>query len=211
MLEKHPVLKYKIRLLKDRGWRIYRLFIQDQKKAGALHPSLTYRIGKLESYLIESENKDYGVQFEPVNLSAFNAVISHLEIDYSEWHFIDLGCGNGTAVRMAKEFGFRSYTGVDFVPELIAEAKENFPFAEFHLMDVADFFPKKDKSVFFLFNPFKEEVLKKVLKKMVDFEGEVVVAYVNNPYKELFQSFQQIYSANDPLGLYGFNSCAYFV
>jgi len=53
---------------------------------------------------------------------------------------LDAGCGIG---RLAEWFIY--YTGVDFVPEFIEEAKRRYPHKTFHCMDVQKPIPFKDK------------------------------------------------------------------
>jgi SAM-dependent methyltransferase len=209
VLKKFPGLYYRLRLIKDLGWGAYRKFRVDQRKAKLMHPSLKFQVGELKRYRINSENLEEGVQFEPVNLSAFNNVISACPEDLSEWDFIDLGCGNGAAVRMAREFGFKSYTGVDFAPELIVQAQSNFPFANFHMSDVVEYSMDPGKIVIFLFNPFGKEVLSAVLDSLSKKNEEIYIAYVNNPYPELFKSYEKVYERYDPIGLYGAKSYLY--
>ena len=209
MLKKFPQLYYRLRLIKDLGWSAYKKFRFDQRKAKRMHPSLKFQVGELKRYEINSDNVENGVQFEPVNLSAFNKLISACPEGFDEWDFIDLGCGNGAAVRKAKEFGFKSYTGVDFAPELIVEAQSNFPFASFHMTDVLEYSIDSKKAFVFLFNPFGKEVLSAVLENLSNKEGELYIAYVNNPFPELFNSYEKVYEQSDPIGLYGAKSYLY--
>lgn len=209
LLKKFPGLYYRLRLIKDLGWGAYRKFRSDQRKVKRMHPSLKFQVGELKRYEINSENVKDGVQFEPVNLSAFNKVVSACPANLAEFDFVDLGCGNGSAVRMAKEFEFKSYTGVDFAPELIVEAQSNFPFASFHMSDAVKYSIVASKTFVFLFNPFGKEVLSAVLEKLANSEGDIYIAYVNNPYPVLFESFEKIYEGPDPIGLYGAKSYLY--
>lgn len=209
MLKKFPRLYYRLRLIKDLGWGAYRKFQRDQRRVKRMHPSLKFQVGELKRFEINSENIQNGVQFEPVNLSAFNSIISACPDNFEDWDFVDLGCGNGAAVRMAKEFGFKSYTGIDFAPELIVEAQSNFPFASFHLSDVVEYSMGPGKKFLFLFNPFGKEVLTTLLDQLSDIGDDIYIAYVNNPYPELFGSFEIVHEQSDPIGLYGAKSYLY--
>jgi SAM-dependent methyltransferase len=53
---------------------------------------------------------------------------------------LDVGCGFGDLFPFLRRHGFRgSYTGLDFVPELIAVGRQAYPEAEFVVADFADY------------------------------------------------------------------------
>jgi SAM-dependent methyltransferase len=54
-------------------------------------------------------------------------------------HVLEVGCGNGQNIAaLAASFKNYSWTGVDYIPEMIAAAKETCPGATFHVADVMD-------------------------------------------------------------------------
>lgn len=88
---------------------------------------------------------------------------------------VDLGCGKGRAMVVAAHFGFRKITGIDFAEELCREATANmvktnmqFPDLQWRVINgnVVDYAISEEDSVFFLFNPFNEEVLVSFLEKL---------------------------------------------
>jgi SAM-dependent methyltransferase len=125
--------------------------------------------------------KDNGTDqypYQPVTKSHFNAAMRMLPIDPNEFTFIDLGCGKGTALFLAAKRGFGRVVGVEIVQELLDQARKNClnssgksgPLgARINLVfgDAADYqFPPGPK-LLFLFNPFGEETLHKVLERFV--------------------------------------------
>ncbi len=89
------------------------------------------------------------------------------------YSFIDLGCGKGRPLLVASEFSFRALIGVELSPALVEAARANaailrrkFPKRVPIRIDLADAsmypFPAGDLVVF-LYNPFGEEVIAKVL------------------------------------------------
>ncbi|KKS77261.1 MAG: Methyltransferase family protein [Candidatus Woesebacteria bacterium GW2011_GWB1_43_14] len=62
------------------------------------------------------------------------------EVDFNGKSVLDVGCGFGEMAKfLDKRYKIKSYTGVDIVPEFIAEAKKNFPH---HKFIACDYFSK---------------------------------------------------------------------
>ena len=58
---------------------------------------------------------------------------------------VDLGCGNGAMSAIARQISPEcKYTGMDHQPKLMEEAKELFPFADFHYDDLLPFIEKQN-------------------------------------------------------------------
>lgn len=112
-------------------------------------------------------------------------------MDYS---FIDLGCGMGRAMLLAAEMPFREVIGVELHPELAAQAQKNVEIWEKSgrarcpmkvvCGDVAEFSFPPEPCVAYLFNPFRETVLKALLKHIAaEFagrSGEIDLLYAND-------------------------------
>jgi SAM-dependent methyltransferase len=88
---------------------------------------------------------------------------------------IDLGCGKGRVLVVAAHFGFRNITGIDFATELCEEASANmkklqqkFPYIKWKVINdnVANYNISPGDSVFFMFNPFMEEIIENFLEKL---------------------------------------------
>jgi hypothetical protein len=88
---------------------------------------------------------------------------------------IDLGCGKGRVLVVAAHFGFTHITGIDFATELSTEASVNmkklhqkFPQLKWKVINdnVANYTISPDDSVFFMFNPFTEEIIEMFLNKL---------------------------------------------
>lgn len=121
---------------------------------------------------IPSANWIYGRHYAPIEPERFHAILSSLAIRFEDFTFVDFGSGKGRALLLASEYRFQKIVGVEFSPELHRIAEENIrrlagprksgpvesvcaDFLEFDLPSVA--------SVFFLFDPCDDPVLKKVL------------------------------------------------
>ena len=100
-------------------------------------------------------------------------MLDGLPIDYSEFTFIDLGSGKGRALLMAADYPFRRILGVELLPELHRIAEANIPtyrnqqqkcFAiEARCGDAFSFEFPPEPTVLYLFNPFPESGLTKVV------------------------------------------------
>lgn len=125
-----------------------------------------------------------------------------------EKSLIDVGAGKGRVMVVAAHYGFTKITGVDFAKELCAAAKENiskiepkFPDTTFtvHCRDILSYPINAGDKVFFLFNPFNEEVLAKFLMNVEDsllkFPRPVYFIYANPKHGELLleKKFEIVY------------------
>jgi len=126
----------------------------------------------------------------------------------SKKHFIDIGCGKGRALTIAAYYGFNKVSGIDFSAnfcnESIANLKlvqQKIPALEFDVLqqDAASYSIPPDADCIFLFNPFDEIIMQKVVDNIVQSlhtsPRTMHVIYANPLYKDLFiqQGFSQIY------------------
>jgi len=103
--------------------------------------------------------------------------------------FIDYGSGKGAAIIHAKKVGFKETIGVEFAKELHETALENIKKmklknVESLYADATTYVPPSNVSVIYLFNPFDEVVMEKVIQNLLkqkdDFENDVYVIYGNS-------------------------------
>jgi predicted RNA methylase len=138
----------------------------------------TVNVVELEGLKIESENKEHGVQYQPVTAYIFNQLFSQLNIDFENSTLVDFGCGKGRALILASHYGFKRIIGVEFSTELAEICKENLvkfraksnPKSEFDVlcMDVAHYDIPPEANVLLFCNPFGEVVIKKVIDNIVE-------------------------------------------
>ncbi len=101
------------------------------------------------------------------------AVSARAGFDFREFIFLDLGSGKGRALLMASDHPFRRILGVELLPALNDAARDNIHkyqstsqkcFAmESICGDAAEFAFPDEPTVLFLFNPFPESALKRVI------------------------------------------------
>lgn len=115
-----------------------------------------------------------------------------------DFEFVDIGCGKGRAVFVAESAGYNKLTGIELDQSLVEEALENlkiYPMKrnnsqiEFLQANAVEYDYKNVRTVYFLFNPFNEEILSKVVKKIkAESSAETWFIYMNPLYPGPFEN-----------------------
>lgn len=116
----------------------------------------------------------------------------------SEKSILDIGSGKGRVMVVAAHYGFKNITGVDFARELCAAAKRNINKikAQFrdttftiYCKDILNYAIDKNDKVFFLYNPFNNEIMEKFLEKIdhsvKEHSRTIYFIYANPQQKEV--------------------------
>lgn len=132
--------------------------------------------------------KEHGTALVSTSRDFFHRVFSELEMvsgkKIEKKLFIDYGSGKGAALIHARQLGFQEVYGIEFAKELNNTAIKNIQ--KLHLdnihalyQDATLFLPPQETTVIYLFNPFDEVVMEKVIEniKEVDFTSEVYIIY----------------------------------
>lgn len=141
-----------------------------------------------------------GGQYQPSEPELFHRIISDLPVKPDGLTFIDLGSGKGRTLLMASEYPFRRVIGVELLAELDAIAHKNIEqyksenqrcFAlQSSLGDAREFDFPAEPIVLYLFNPFPERVLRRVLANLHESlrmePRDVIVVYHNLIHERLF-------------------------
>jgi SAM-dependent methyltransferase len=114
--------------------------------------------------------------YQPIEPQLFREIMAALEIDFSEFTFIDIGSGKGRALLLAAEYPFRRVSGIELLPELNSVAEENIrkflgekrACGEVHAVcaDATEFIFPAESLVVFLFNPLPKAGLKRVIENL---------------------------------------------
>ena len=133
---------------------------------------------------IRSDNVGDATRYEGVHPSIFREALREIPEDLGGFTFVDLGCGKGRALLLAKEFGFAKFIGVEFAPELAAVARKNCERAGVEAtvlaQDAAQFAFPSGNLVVYLFNPFGPTVMNPVLDNLLGtINAKCYVVYVN--------------------------------
>ncbi len=144
--------------------------------------------------------------YQPTEPAAFHEMISALQqaatsagtnLDLRDFTFIDLGSGKGRTLLMASDYPFRRIVGVELLPSLHQVAQENVSkyksesqkcFALESVCGDATTFPFPDDPLLvFLFNPFGEAQMRRVvanLERSVRAHPRAVYVLYHNPLLE---------------------------
>ena len=145
------------------------------------------------------EHSAHGVRYEPIQLDVFRRIMAALAIDPKGYTFLDFGSGKARALVLAAEYGFRRIIGVEYAIALHEVAKRNvarFRAAnpagaaiELHCSDAASFELPAEDLVCFLYNPFDDVVMRKVLlnieRSLQRRPRRLLVAYRNPKHANL--------------------------
>lgn len=129
-----------------------------------------------------------------ISPSAFTAALGRLQLDWSRFSFVDVGCGKGRAMLLALRFPFKQVIGVELSSALASTAERNLQVfqAPWRLPQVTTEVRRGDATTFlfpagpllvFLYHPFAAPVMRRFLDHMSqsfpDRKREVYLLYAN--------------------------------
>ena len=131
---------------------------------------------------IASRNAHLGEDYQPTQEKNFEAALSQLGLDFPSYSFIDLGCGKGKSIILAKKYDFARYVGVEFASNLVEIARKNLSRAnienaEIICVDAAEFKFPDSKFVLYMYNPFKSEIMQHVVMNLELSRADFYVVY----------------------------------
>jgi hypothetical protein len=139
--------------------------------------------------------------YQPTEETLFHEMLAslreHIHSDFQDFIFLDLGSGKGRTLLMASDYPFRRILGVELLPALHTLASENIGqyksesqkcFAlESIRADATEFSFPPEPTVLYLFNPFPEAGLRRVianLEQSLRDHPRPVYALYHNPLLE---------------------------
>jgi SAM-dependent methyltransferase len=128
--------------------------------------------------------------------------IALADVDPAATTFVDLGCGKGKALVLAVHAGFRRVVGVELSRPLADAARSNLArhrcgtrqevACTVHALDATRFVLPDEPCLVFLYNPFAEPVMRKVLDAIAASVHEhprpVVLLYLNPVLREVLDA-----------------------
>ena len=163
----------------------------------------TSRPVELSQLTIANGDIQHSSRYEAVNFYILEALLRGLGEICEGKSFTDLGCGKGRAMVVAAYYGFTKIKGVDFAQEVCDIAKRHmqkispqYPQMEYRVLckNVLDYDIQSGESVFFMFNPFSDEIISKFLEKVnasiEQYPRTVYFLYVSPRYIETFFEFE---------------------
>lgn len=139
--------------------------------------------------------------YQPTEAALFHEMLQALReqshVDFHDFVFLDLGSGKGRTLLMASDYPFRRIVGVELLPALHEDAQKNLGkyrnksqkcFAlESICADATEFLFPAEPTLLYLFNPFPEPGLRRVLANLETSLREhtrTVYALYHNPLLE---------------------------
>jgi SAM-dependent methyltransferase len=130
--------------------------------------------------------------YQPTEPGLFREMMDSLPIDFREYTLVDLGSGKGRTLLMASEYTFRRIVGVEILPELEKQQRENIRAftspgqrctkIESVCADAREFRFPDEPMVLYLFNPLPEGALRDVIARLSSAKALWIVYH--NPLHE---------------------------
>lgn len=184
------------------NWNIWMAFfmVYDNIRGSLKYGTNTFVPVELEEVTITNGDRKKASRYEAVSFYMLENLLQAFQKVSRLTSIVDLGSGKGRVLMVAPHFGFTDITGIDFAKELCEQAISNmrekekqFPAIKWRVINqnVEDYDIGKQDSVFFMFNPFTEIVLKRFLEKLDDschrFPRSTYFLYASPQYRQLLQ------------------------
>ncbi len=182
------------------NWNIWMAFfmVYDNIRGSMKYGSGTFIPAELKNLTIINGEIKKGSRYEAVSFYMLEKLFSAFKKISCQTSIIDLGCGKGRMMMVALHFGFTDITGIDFAKELCDQASINMKKKEKQFSEISwqiinqnveKYEINSSDSVFFMFNPFTEDILKNFLKNLNascnQFPRQIYFLYVSPQYKQL--------------------------
>lgn len=151
---------------------------------------------------VDSPNAEHGLEYAATPGLLFRMILGELGADFPGYTFVDFGSGKGRIVCLAALYPFHEVIGVEFarslhdvaVQNIAALSRTRLPRAQVvrSVLTDATEFPIPDADcVFFLYNPFLEPVLRRVVENIrtaqARYGRKTYVIYYNPQHAEVFE------------------------
>ncbi len=154
----------------------------------------------LDEMNIVGNSKEHAELYQATRVVQLRKLFRKLKIPKGKV-FVDLGCGKGRVLLIASEFDFSEARGIEFSSILSEIAQKNATLyktktktkTKFSIIhsDVIDYDFSDDEEVIFLFNPFDDYILQRVIQKLKDSlkrrNRKVLIIYRNAVFGEIIE------------------------
>lgn len=171
-----------------------------------------------DSEPLSSHVEDASV-YAPTIGSVFKMIMNNLDIQHSEYSFIDLGSGKGRALLLASNYPFKKIIGVEFCKKLHKTCIKNIDIYksktkvlndfELHLEDASAYKFPTGNIVIYLFNPFDEKIFLAIIDNIKNSELEakrkIIVIYWHPLFNKYIEklNFKILHEKKDEYFIYG--------
>ncbi|MCO5236313.1 MAG: class I SAM-dependent methyltransferase [Chitinophagaceae bacterium] len=158
---------------------------------------------ELSHLTIQNGDATHASRYEAINYYILEALLNKLCQITGDRSFTDLGCGKGRAMAVAAHYGFKTIRGIDFAMEMCRIAEQQMRKTvnripginyKIYCQNVLNYDIHPEETVFFLFNPFDEEVLSAFLEKVNQSREEhprtIYFLYASPRYIDVFFEYE---------------------
>jgi SAM-dependent methyltransferase len=149
------------------------------------------KFGIKTSAIKKSDSKEF-FHYQGAGYLILLKVLPELFKETKHCDFVDIGCGKGRALFVAEYCGYNYLTGIELDADLIKEAEANVNLyclkrkesgIHFICANALDYEYKNRPTLYFLFNPFSEEILERVVERILaSTHSETWFVYMNPLY-----------------------------
>jgi SAM-dependent methyltransferase len=165
---------------------------------------------------------EHSTGYYPTRIAVFQRIIRALQVDFTQYTFIDFGSGKGRALLLAAEHPFRRVVGIEFAPDLCATARTNVARfqqhratapIEIHCQDALTYPLPEEDTVCFFYNPFDAVILAEVIQNLErscrQTPRRLKVVYLNPVHADLFDraDFLHLSLADPKFRIYQTQEC----
>lgn len=160
----------------------------------------THSIVNLDKLTLAGEGSEQNHHYQGASYYILFSIFKYLPEDVKPFPFIDYGCGKGRALFVAEQCGFTNLIGIDIALELIEDANKNKEVyrkvnnesrIHFAFSDATVYKIPADALMFYFFNPFGPDILRKVVSNIIaSVEANprtIYCIYLNPKFKEVFE------------------------
>jgi len=182
------------------NWNIWMAFfmVYDNIRGSLKYGTNTFIPVELKDLTITNGDRKKASRYEAVSFYMLENLLSAFQKVSGLTSVIDLGCGKGRVLMVAPHFGFTHIPGIDFAKELCQQAivnmeekEKEFPDINWNVINenVENYDIGSQDTVFFMFNPFTEVVLKRFLEKLdhscQEFPRAIYFLYASPQYQQM--------------------------
>jgi precorrin-6B methylase 2 len=149
-----------------------------------------------ELEISDAEAREHANPYRTLPERFIRYLISHLDINYQEYDFVDIGCGKGRVLLVASNFPFRSICGIEASQTALKIAEKNIRTyrcadqkcfnIQIRNVDVRYFEPPTANTVYYFFESFHADMLGTVLTKIASkLRGQGKMIYVVCIWRDL--------------------------
>jgi len=165
----------------------------------------------IDSLDVADRDKQRGWGYMATQPEWFGILLSQLDVDVSQFSFVDFGSGKGRSLLLAAEFPFRQIIGVEFSRQLHEAAEANIQdwrsstqqcrrIRAVHA-DATRFALPPSPLILYMYNPFKEDVMREVLANVrADLQSDprpLLLIYANPTCRTLCDQQDWLHLAAD--------------